>query len=77
MLNLDLNVFNKYDFDIYSPYDYFDDLYQKGMSNDEIIGKINETRYKNFGFTFIVPLDMSNIDVSKLIDLISNNNFKY
>lgn len=77
ILKLNFNGFKKYDFDIYSEYDYFNDLYEKGMSTDELIKKIKKKNYKNYGFTFIVPLDMPNASIRNLINLISKNNFKY
>lgn len=77
LLKINFNDFKDYDFDIYSPYDYYNDLYEKGMSNKELKDKIKKTNYKNFGLTFIVPLDMSNISIRKLINLLNINKFKY
>lgn len=77
LLNLNFNKLKNYDFDIYPTCDYYDDLYEKGMSNKEVLEKIKKVKYKNLGMTFIVPLDMNNTQIRKLIDLLSNNKFKY
>lgn len=77
LLKINFDDFKNYDFDIYPTGDYFNDLYEKGMSNKEVIEKIKKSNYKNFGLTFIVPLDMSNISIRKLINLLKINNFKY
>lgn len=76
LLKINFDGFKNYDFDIYPTSDYFNDLYEKGMSNKEVIEKIKKSNYKNFGLTFIVPLDMSNTSIRKLINLLEINNFK-
>lgn len=77
LLKINFDDFKNYDFDIYPTCDYFNDLYEKGMSNKEVLEKIKSSNYKNFGLTFIVPLDMSNMSIRKLINLLKINNFKY
>lgn len=76
LLKINFDDFKNYDFDIYPINDYFNDLYEKGMSNKEVLEKIKSSNYKNFGLTFIVPLDMSNTSIRKLINLLEINNFK-
>lgn len=74
-INLDYKKLKNLDYSIYPTSDLYDDLYIKGMSEKELKDNIKNCKDKEIGFIFIIPFDMSNSNINKLVNKLKELSF--